>query len=120
MASIGEGMLIDVSGGFLRPLPGMNGPVNSRRMDEVTALLETIQDAMVTQNSNDSIVTTRMTAMMELLRELSQYLSNSRVREEAVPLLNEVQSVIQMVAVEVLEIRGSRAMRSVLRLQTTG
>jgi hypothetical protein len=118
MASIGEGMLINASGGFLRPLPGMNGPVNSRRMDEVTALLETIQDAMVTQNSDGSIVTTRMDAMMDLLQELSQYFSDSRTRDEAVPLLNEVQSVIQMVAIEVLEIRGSRAMRSVLRLQS--
>ena len=31
-------------------------------------------------------------------------------------LLAELQSVAQMVAVEVLEIRGSRAMRSMLRL----
>jgi hypothetical protein len=119
MASIGEGMLIKASGGFLRPLPGMNGPVNSRRMDEVSALLETIQDALVTQSSDEGIVTARMTVMMDLLSELSQYIGDSRTRDEAIPLLNEIQSVIQMVAVEVLEIRGSRAMRTVLRLQAS-
>ena len=52
----------------------------------------------------------RMDAIMELFRELS-----SLIGEEANsgPLLQELQSVIQMVAVEVLEIRGSRAMHPV-------
>ena len=39
--------------------------------------------------------------------------SDDRQREEAMPILQEVTSVFQIVAVEVLEIRGSRAMRNI-------
>ena len=58
----------------------------------------------------------RMEAIMEIFREASRLLGDERVRQEAGPLLEELQSVIQMVAVEVLEIRGSRAMRSILNV----
>lgn len=58
----------------------------------------------------------RMQAMMEIFRESMAFLSDPRMREEAGPLLEELQSVIQMVAVEVLEIRGSRAMRTILNV----
>ena len=58
----------------------------------------------------------RMEAIMELFREASRFLADARMRKEAGPLLEEMQSVIQMVAVEVLEIRGSRAMRSILNV----
>lgn len=58
-----------------------------------------------------------MEAIMEIFRGAGAFLSDSRMREEAGPLLEELQSVIQMVAVEVLEIRGSRAMRSILNLR---
>lgn len=124
MASIGEGMLLKASRGILPVLPGMNGPVNSRRMDEVSALVETFQNALVTQeNDKDTSSESsrggigRMQAMIELVRELSQYANDSSLRDEAGPLLEEVRSVIQLVAVEVLEIRGSRTLRTVLRLQ---
>lgn len=125
MASIGEGMLIKASRGLLPVLPGMNGPVNSRRMDEVSALIETFQNALITQEysnknaNNPNRGFARMQAMIELVRELAQYASDSSLREEAGPLLEEVRSVIQLVALEVLEIRGSRTLRTVLRLQTT-
>jgi hypothetical protein len=126
MASIGEGMLIKASRGILPVLPGMNGPVNSRRMDEVSELIDTFQNALVTQENNNNDASSsetpqggiaRMQAMMELAREISQYASDSSLRDEAGPLLEEIRSVIQLVAVEVLEIRGSRTLRTVLRLQ---
>ena len=56
----------------------------------------------------------RVEAIMEIFRESAAFLGDPRMRQEAGPLLEELQSVIQMVAVEVLEIRGSRAMRSIL------
>ena len=124
MASIGEGMLIKASRGFLPTLPGMNGPVNDRRMEEVSALIETFQDALITQengaNHNLSPNVSgmaRIQTMIELLQELSQYVRDLRFRKESQPIIDQIQSVIQMVAVEVLEIRGSRAVRSILRLQ---
>ncbi len=73
MASIGEANLLRFTRGFLPPLPGMNGPVNNKRMEELQLVLEA--------------------------------------------MLAEISSVAQMVAVEVLEIRGTRAMRDMLRLE---
>ena len=55
---------------------------------------------------------------MEIFREAAAFVSDPRMRQEAGPLLEELQSVIQMVAVEVLEIRGSRAMRSILNVRS--
>lgn len=115
MASIGEGNLYRMSRGLLPALPGMNGPVNSRRMDEISMMLNTFEDALVMEN-NDGGSRARMEAIMELFREVSAALGDERLRQDAGPLLVELQSVIQMVAVEVLEIRGSRAMRSILRV----
>lgn len=115
MASIGEGNLHRMSRGLLPALPGMNGPVNSRRMDEISMMLNTFEDALVMEN-NDGGSRARMEAIMELFREVSAALGDERLRQDAGPLLVELQSVIQMVAVEVLEIRGSRAMRSILRV----
>ena len=65
-------------------------------------------------NGNDQ----RMDAIMEIFREAAAFVSDPRMRQEAGPLLEELQSVIQMVAVEVLEIRGSRAMRSILNVRS--
>lgn len=125
MASIGEASLLRFTRGVLPPLPGMNGPVNTKRIDEVRLLLDTFQDALTTEN--DALPQTggtmvqqqgrvRVEALLELVRELGAILNDNRLRQDAAPILEELQSVIQMVAVEVLEIRGSRAMRSVLRL----
>ena len=56
-----------------------------------------------------------MEAIMDILREASRVLADAQRHPELTgPLLEELQSVIQMVAVEVLEIRGSRAVRSML------
>lgn len=117
MASIGEANLI--RRGLLPVLPGMNGPVNTKRMDEISVLVETLQDALLSsRNSDDGTASgqARMQAIMEIFRAASAFLSDERIREDAEPLLQELQSVIQMVAVEVLEIRGSRAVRDIFRV----
>jgi len=118
MASIGEGHLLRFTRGFIPPLPGMNGPVNSKRMDELRLVLETFQSALVVEGAGETAsARARMDSLMELIRELVAIVNDEQVREEAGPMLAEIQSVAQMVAVEVLEIRGTRAMRSVLRLE---
>lgn len=124
MASVGEATLLRLSRGLFPTLPGMNGPVNVRRMDEIRAIVETFRDALLVEgNDRNEGVTqqaqARIEAMIEFFRDFSALLGDERIRQEALPLLEELQSVIQMVAVEVLEIRGSRAMRSILRLETT-
>jgi hypothetical protein len=56
--------------------------------------------------------------MMDLVREAAAFLNtdgDGRDAAAAPLLVAELQSVIQMVAVEVLEIRGSRAMRALLK-----
>jgi hypothetical protein len=112
MASIGEGNILQATSGFLPPLPGMNGPVNRRVMSEMGMMLDTFRNALMVESGNG--VQSRLVAMRQLLDELRAILTDVRLREDAEPLLQEVRSVIQMVAVEVLEIRGSRAMRSIL------
>jgi hypothetical protein len=114
MASIGEANLQQFSRGLLPLLPGMHGPVNGRRMEELRILLETFRDALVDQQDKSN--TSRVEAIVDIFREASQFLSNPRLRSDAEPLLVELQSVAQMVAVEVLEIRGSRAMRAILQV----
>ena len=55
---------------------------------------------------------------IELAREFAQaillIMNDEEKREFVSPVLAELRSVIQMVAVEVMEIRSSRAIRSVL------
>ena len=134
MASTGEANLLRISGGFIRPLPGGNGPVNEKRMEEIRGLLDMVQSAMtidvpnngsgtrglsnaVNNDDGDNIVEMgreRMEAIMELLQGLVTVLGDERRREEAAPIFAEIQSVIRMVTVEVLEIRGSRAIRNIL------
>lgn len=109
MASMGEANLLKLT--RLPPLPGMNGPVNPRRMEELQLVLETFQTALQKQTSGKNNL-----AVMELARELMALLNDERMRQFAGPIIEEIQSVIQLVAVEVLEIRGSRMMRSVLQL----
>ncbi|GFH45958.1 hypothetical protein CTEN210_02432 [Chaetoceros tenuissimus] len=113
MASIGEANLLRASRGLIRPLPGGNGPVNTRRLDELNMFIETFQNAFIdTEKTNQA----RMETIMTLLREAAALLSDEKRRENAKPLLNEVTNVFQSVAVQVLEIRGSRAMRNMLNL----
>jgi hypothetical protein len=123
MASVGEANLLRFSRGLVPALPGMNGPVNKRRMDEINRMLATFRDALIVDstagnnhNPIDSIRNVaRIETLMDIFRAVSSFLSDERLRQEAGPLLEELQSVIQMVAVEILEIRGSRAMRTILR-----
>ena len=136
-ASMGEANLLKSSGGLLPALPGMNGPINTRRMDEIRLMLDTFEDALVVRGSNDEFSNTgrdhnsegfsgrlatlaenreRAMAMIDLLRQLVTHLGDERLRANSSVVLAELQSVIQLVAVEVLEIRGTRAMRSVLRV----
>lgn len=136
LASIGEANLLRSAGGLLPALPGMNGPINTRRMDEIRMMLETFQNALIVQENDayhlpnegnergyalpGSLAVVqgraRIQTLIEVLREISSHLGDERLRRNSGPLVAELQSVIQMVAVEVLEIRGSRAMRSVLRV----
>ncbi|KAL7578341.1 hypothetical protein ACA910_012747 [Epithemia clementina (nom. ined.)] len=100
---------------MLPSLPGMLGPVNKRRMDEIQILLETFQEALLMGNSNSG--SARMEAIVELFRGAMNFMGDTRTQRDAGPLLEELQSVVQMVAVEVLEIRGSRAVRGILGVQ---
>mmetsp|Transcript_22282 Transcript_22282/g.48187 ORF Transcript_22282/g.48187 Transcript_22282/m.48187 type:complete len:165 (-) Transcript_22282:718-1212(-) len=126
MASLGEANLLRVSRGLIRPLPGGNGPVNKRRMEELRAMLDVIQSAVSSSsdggngkdNSSDQEGRERMESLMEFLQELIVFVSDERRRQEFTPVLDEVSSVFQQVAIRVLEIRGSRAMRNILRLQS--
>jgi hypothetical protein len=117
MASIGEARLLLATNGLLPVLPGMSGPVNERVMAEMKMMLDTFQDALIVDDDKETFMgQARIEAMRQFLDEIAVLLTDERLREDAGPLLDEVRSVIQMVAVEVLEIRGSRAVRSVLRL----
>jgi hypothetical protein len=117
MASIGEANLIRVTNGLLPPLPGMNGPVNDRVMAEMRMMLDTFKAAMTVEDSGDmNVAQARLEAMRQVVTEIATLLTDERIREDAGPLLDEVRSVIQMVAVEVLETRGSRAMRAIMNV----
>lgn len=110
MASMGEISLQRLFGGALPKLPGMEGPINERRMDELRKLLDTFSDAL-TSGGKES--TPRMEAIMALVRDFAAVLQDERV--DPSPLVDELRSVAQMVAVEVLEIRGSRAIKDILQ-----
>lgn len=130
MASVGEANLLRLSNGIIRPLPGGNGPVNLKRMEELSSFLETLQNALSVNSSSTSGTSStssgggqddidtrqRIESFMSLLNEVITLLSDEKRREESKPLLEEVSSVVRMVAVDVLEKRGSRAMRSILNL----
>ena len=49
MASMGEANLARFSRGLVPLLPGMQGPVNERRMQEISLMTETFRDALVVQ-----------------------------------------------------------------------
>jgi hypothetical protein len=117
MASIGEANLIRVTNGLLPPLPGMNGPVNDRVMAEMRMMLDTFKAAMTVEDGGDrNAAQARLEAMRQLVTEIATLVTDERIRDDAEPLLDEVRSVIQMVAVEVLETRGSRAMRAIFNV----
>ena len=117
MASMGEANLLKLSRGIVRPLPGGNGPINTKRMEEMKAVVDVLQSAIAGGEENKG---EHRQERLELAREFAQGLlslfSDAERRELAAPILAELTSVIQMVAVEVLEIRTSRAIRGVLGL----
>jgi hypothetical protein len=119
MASIGENTLFRWSSGLLGSLPGMNGPVNRRRMEEINAMIDTFRDALLVPDQRQQVDSSRWNALMDIIREVSSFVNDARFRQDSGPVLEELLSVIQMVAVEVLEIRGSRAMRSIFRVERT-
>ena len=117
MASIGENNLLHLSRGLIRPLPGGNGPVNTKRMDEMIAVADVIQSALVVDGEgNGEKRQDRMEFAREFAEEMLLLVNDEERRGSAAPILSELTSVIQMVAVEVLEIRSSRAIRRVLGL----
>jgi hypothetical protein len=115
MASMGEANLL--RRGFLPALPGMNGPVNSKRMDEIRMMVDTFREALLEEDSGQASSggAARLEAIMEVFRAVQAFLANDRMREARGPVMEELQSVAQMVAVEVLEIRGARAIRSLVQ-----
>lgn len=116
MASMGESNLLRLSRGLIRPLPGGNGPINTRRIEEIKAVTDVLQSALLM--SDYKIGGEHRQERIELAREFAQaifLLVNDEERREFVsPVLAELMNVIQMVAVEVMEIRSSRAIRNVL------
>ncbi len=89
-------------------------------MIEVRAVLNTVQAAFRESygpyGERLDSGAARIEAGLEFVRGIIDLYQDSKRREEAAPVLAEIQSVIQLVAVEVLEIRGARAMRSALNL----
>jgi len=116
MASMGESNLLRLSRGIIRPLPGGNGPINRKRIDEIKAVVDVLQSALVIGEADSS--DEHRQERIELAREFAQaillVINDEEKREFVSPVLTELRSVIQMVAVEVMEIRSSRAIRSVL------
>lgn len=119
MASMGESNLLRLSKGLIRPLPGGNGPINTKRIEEIKAVVDVLQSAVVIGETNSGGENNRE-ERIELAREFAQAIlllvSDEERREFVSPILAELTGIIQMVAVEVMEIRSSRAIRSVLGL----
>ena len=111
MASAGEANILRISRGLIRPLPGGLGPINESRMKEIQSLLDLMVSAISERSSEQGNVET----LMELARELVSILSDEKKRKEAEPIISEVSNVATLVAAEVLEIRGRRAIRSFLQ-----
>mmetsp|Transcript_24356 Transcript_24356/g.52519 ORF Transcript_24356/g.52519 Transcript_24356/m.52519 type:complete len:772 (+) Transcript_24356:242-2557(+) len=106
MASMGESTLLRLSRGLVRPLPGGNGPINTRRMDEMKAVVDVLQSALVVGDENKGEHRQdRMELAGEFAKGLLLLFSDGERRELTAPVLAELSTVIQMVAVEVLEIR---------------
>lgn len=120
MASMGENNILELSRGFIRPLPGGNGPINIKRMEEIRAVADVLQSALLMKSSDDEDGDRKRQERLELAREFAEemllLLGDEERRESAAPILSELANVVQMVAVEILEIRSSRAIRRVLGL----
>merc|ERR1711862_1045054 len=126
LASVGEKNLLRLSRGLIRPLPGGLGPVNSQRMQEIQSVFDMIQSAL--QSTEEQIINNdgtlkqsilkqrqRQRRLFEFLREFLALIIDEQKRQEISPIFQEIYSVCQNVAVEVLEIRGKRALRNMLQ-----
>ncbi len=121
MASIGEANLLRLSRGIVRPLPGGNGPINERRLEEMKAVADVLQSALkIDADGSGEIRRKRLELAKEFAQEMLLILNDDKGRDYAGPILSELTNVIQMVAVEVLEIRSSRAIRGMLGLREVG
>ncbi len=116
MASMGERNLLRLTRGFIRPLPGGNGPINTRRMEEMEAVARVLQSAFVLGETKSEFNSDkeRMESAQEFAQGILMLFRDEERRELAAPILAELMSVVQLVAVEVLEIRTSRAIRGAL------
>lgn len=85
-------------------------------MVEIRAVIEVLQSALSVDDDADKNGNDRLELFRGLAQELLLILNDPSQRELVKPILEEVTSVTQMVAVEVLEIRSSRAIRGVLGL----
>ena len=79
-------------------------------------MIEVLQSALSVDDDADKRGNDRLELVRGLTQELLLILNDPTRRELVEPILEEVTSVIQMVAVEVLEIRSSRAIRDVIGL----
>lgn len=91
MASMGEANLL--RRGILPALPGMNGPVNDKRLQEIRVVINTFQDALMAPNNSSPNANNgpRMEAIMELFQELTTFLADPRLREDSGPMLDELR-----------------------------
>ena len=81
------------------------------------AVVDVLQSALLVDGESSG---EKRRERMELARDFAQemlvILNDEERRALAAPIFSELRSVIQMVAVEVLEIRSSRAIRGMLGL----
>jgi len=122
MASMGENNLLRLSRGLIRPLPGGSGPINTRRMEEMKAVAGVLQSALVLGEAKSGVDNhnERMESAREFAQGILLFFREEERREVAAPIIEELMSVIQLVAVEVLEIRTSRAIRGALGIVNGG
>ena len=84
-------------------------------MKEIRALLDMLQVTFTRKNKDGQLLSEQNNVMvMDIFKELYEIVTDRKKMEGARPILAEFASVAQMVAVEILEIRGSRAMRKTL------
>lgn len=110
MASSGEANIMRITRGLIRPLPGGLGPVNESRMREIQDLIYLMASAISERTTEGGSIET----VTEIVNELISIISDEKKRREAEPIIAEISNVAQLVAAEVLEIRGRRVIRRML------
>ena len=110
MASISENRILELTRGVIRPLPGGIGPINTKRMEEIKAVIDVLQSALLVKDSGNDVRLKRRERLefaQEFAKELLLLLNDQERREMAAPLITELTNVVQLVAVEILEVRLS-------------